>query len=212
MNMRLTKRFAANLFIFGWTVGAYSLSSGEVCKSAGACQEPRSLSLTNHDAPCSYIFTHGWPLYIFLFRLSTPDVSNIATWWWRAVVFIFICDRPCPHPHTHTHTPPPFRHTHTHTVYMKDKYIHVLLYLQNKKPLTPPKSSELTVKFWFSRAGRSSHPSSLLTSVTNEKQDKRDFPFGNGLEGSSSIPDAVWKPQAHQGTWAKQTYTHIWHT
>lgn len=68
--------------------------------------------------------------------------------------------------------------SHTRTVFMKDKHIHGILYLQDRKPShhpTPPRSSQLTVKFWFSRAVGSSHPSSLLTHVKNEKRDKQVF-------------------------------------
>lgn len=70
-------------------------------------------------------------------------------------------------------------HTHICAACMEDKHIHVILYLQDKKensyhPITC-RFSHLTVKFWVSWAGRSSHPSWLLTHVKNEKRDRRDF-------------------------------------
>lgn len=71
-----------------------------------------------------------------------------------------------PPSHTHTHCLRE-RKTHScHTVSARQKGSH--------RP-TPPRFSQLTVEFWFSRAGRSSHPSSLLTHFTSGKQDKRDF-------------------------------------
>lgn len=71
-----------------------------------------------------------------------------------------------PHSHIHAHCLHE-RKTHScHTVSARQKASHWP---------TPPRFSQLTVKFWFSRAGGSSHPSSLLTHVTNEKRDKQDF-------------------------------------
>lgn len=58
--------------------------------AAGTCQEPRSLLLTSRVVPCSYIHNLGWSLYIFVCLLSSPSVSNIATWWRWAVVFISV--------------------------------------------------------------------------------------------------------------------------
>lgn len=147
--------------------------------AAGTCQEPRSLLLTSSVVPCSNILNLGWSLYIFfclffpLTLFQTLQHSNDEQW------FLSQSDKGPGVALSQTGTPPfpshslihmhclHGRQTHScHTVSARQKASH--------RP-TPPWSSQLTVKFWVSRAGLSLHPSCLLTHITNEKRDKRDF-------------------------------------
>lgn len=134
--------------------------------AAGTCQELRSLVLTSSAVPCSCILNLGWSIYMFVCLLSTPTASNIATL--TALSLSFSQLRPLP-PTTHTYAPPAWK-TNTFISYCICK-----TKKKNSHHPIPCRFSHLTVKFWVSWAGRSSHLSCLLTHVTNEKQDKRDF-------------------------------------
>lgn len=71
---------------------------------------------------------------------------------------------------------PLFPHTHTHALSAwKTNTFMSYCICETKSLSTPPRFSQLTVKFWVNWAGGSSHPSCILTHVTNEKRDKRDF-------------------------------------
>ncbi len=182
--------------------------------AAGTCQEPRSLLLTSRVVPCSYILNLGWSLYIFLCLLSTPTVSNMVTV--NGGFYLSLTGpvvslsqlRSPPISSTQTHT-----HTHTHCLHGRQTHSCHTVSVRQKashRP-TPPRFSQLTVKFWVSRAGRSSHPSCLLTHVTNEKRDKRDFHIKGWRAHLQFLRRlAAW---VHQSTQAqRRTHAHIWLT
>lgn len=78
-NQRAAKNcFFDDLFLLWWIAGILCLIFRKPSSLLqGHVRMPRSLSLTNHIVPCSYILNLGWSLYIFWCLLSTPTISNI---------------------------------------------------------------------------------------------------------------------------------------
>lgn len=121
-------------FFSGGLQEYFVLSSGSIpacCRNMSGAK----ISLAHKQFCSLQLYSQPWVVTLhFLMPFSTPTVSNIATQWWWAMVFIsvwraLLClcfNLTSPISHTHSHS-------HTCTDCVEDKYIHVILYLQDKK-------------------------------------------------------------------------------